>query len=100
MTIYATDWRAAGACRSADPELFFPIATGVAVTATQVMKAQRICADCGVRQQCLEFAMQNGEVHGVWGGTTPEERVRARRALVRRARRAQRSAPWQEVRAS
>jgi hypothetical protein len=45
--------------------------------------------------------MQNGEVHGVWGGTTPEERVRARRALVRRARRAaQRGAPWQEVRAS
>jgi hypothetical protein len=44
--------------------------------------------------------MQNGEVHGVWGGTTPEERVRARRALVRRARRAQRGATWQEVRAS
>ena len=100
MTTHATGWRAAGACRSADPELFFPIATGVAVTATQVMKAQRICACCGVRQQCLDFAMQNGEVHGVWGGTTPEERVRARRALVRRARRAQRGAPWQEVRAS
>jgi len=100
MTTHATDWRAAGACRSADPELFFPIATGVAVTATQVMKAQRICAGCGVRQQCLDFAMQNGEVHGVWGGTTPEERVRARRALMRRARRAQRGAPWQEVRAS
>ena len=82
MTTHATDWRAAGACRSADPELFFPIATGVAVTATQVMKAQRICAGCGVRQQCLDFAMQNGEVHGVWGGTTPEERVRARRALA------------------
>ena len=46
MTTYATDWRAVGACRSADPELFFPIATGVAVTATQVMKAQRICAGC------------------------------------------------------
>ena len=98
MTTYATDWRAAGACRSADPELFFPIATGVAVTVTQVRKAQRICAGCGVRQQCLDFAMQSGEVHGVWGGTTPEERVRARRAQVRRARRAHRA--WEEARAS
>ena len=98
MATYATDWRAAGACRSADPELFFPIATGVAVTVTQVRKAQRICAGCGVRQQCLDFAMQNSEVHGVWGGTTPEERVRTRRAQVRRARRAQRS--LQEARAS
>jgi hypothetical protein len=44
--------------------------------------------------------MQNGEVHGVWGGTTPEERVRARRALVRRTRRARRGAPWQEAQAS
>jgi WhiB family redox-sensing transcriptional regulator len=64
------------------------------------MKAQRICAGCGVRQQCLDFAMQNGEVHGVWGGTTPEERIRARRALLRRARRAQRGAAWQEAQAS
>jgi len=90
MTNYATDWRAAGACASADPELFFPIAKS-ALTATQMRKAQLICADCGVRQQCLDFAMQNGEMHGVWGGTTPDERIRARRALLRRRRRAHRS---------
>jgi WhiB family transcriptional regulator, redox-sensing transcriptional regulator len=87
MTDYATDWRAAGACRSADPDLFFPIATGVAA----VRKALLICAGCGVKQQCLDFAMQNGEMNGVWGGTTAEERIRARRALLRRARRTNRS---------
>jgi len=69
--------------------LFFPIAKS-ALTVTQMRKAQQICADCGVRQQCLDFAMQNGEMHGVWGGTTPDERIRARRALLRR-RRAHRS---------
>jgi WhiB family transcriptional regulator, redox-sensing transcriptional regulator len=89
MTDYATDWRADGACRSADPELFFPIAAGVVA----VRKALRICAGCGVRQQCLDFAMQNGEMNGVWGGTTAEERIRARRALLRRARRSHRSLP-------
>lgn len=91
MTDYSTDWRAAGACLSADPDLFFPIATGT-VAARQIMMAQRICAGCGVRQQCLDFAMQTGEVHGVWGGTTPEERIRFRRQHARR--RIRRS--WQE----
>jgi WhiB family transcriptional regulator, redox-sensing transcriptional regulator len=101
MTDFAIDWRAAGACRSADPDLFFPIATHVAVAASQMRKAQLICAGCGVRQQCLDFAVQNGEMNGVWGGTTPEERIRARRALMRR-RRAHRA--WErevaEIRAS
>jgi WhiB family transcriptional regulator, redox-sensing transcriptional regulator len=91
MTDYATDWRAGGACLSADPDLFFPIASGQVAT-RQIMQAQRICAGCGVQQQCLDFAMQTGEVHGIWGGTTPEERIRTRRNLMRR-RRARRS--WQ-----
>src|ERR1700723_2328951 len=30
MTHYATEWRAASACLSADPELFFPIVEGSA----------------------------------------------------------------------
>lgn len=94
MTEYP-DWRAAGACLSADPELFFPIATGT-VAARQIMKAQQICANCQVRQQCLDFAMRTGEVHGVWGGTTPEERIRFRRQHARR--RIRRS--WQEAAAA
>ena len=84
MTRYATDWLAAGACLTADPDLFFPVATG-AVGADQAAKAQRICARCEVRPECLEFAMSSGEAHGVWGGTTPEERVRVRRRRGRRA---------------
>lgn len=89
MTEYASEWRAAGACLTADPELFYPIATG-AVGARQVRLAQRVCARCRVRRQCLEFAMRTGEVHGIWGGTTPEERIQARRreqAAARRVRR-------------
>lgn len=87
MTDYATNWRAAGACLSADPDLFFPITTG-APAAMQVKQAQRICAGCQVRQQCFDFAMSSGESHGVWGGTTPEERIRVRRQRTRLVRRA------------
>lgn len=65
------EWRAAGACLSADPDLFFPIATSV-VARNQIARAQRICAGCRVRQQCLDFAMRTGEFHGIWG--TPRRR--------------------------
>ena len=40
MISYATDWLAVGACLTADPDLFFPIATG-AVGASQAAEAQR-----------------------------------------------------------
>lgn len=83
MIEYATDWRAAGACLSADPDLFFPIAVGTAAD-DQVSRALRVCGDCQVRRQCLDFAMQTGEASGIWGGTTSEERIRARRARNRR----------------
>ena len=93
MTEYASDWRAAGACLAADPDLFFPVGTG-ALSAGQVSSALGVCAGCAVRQQCLDFAVRMGEAHGIWGGTTPEDRVRARRRNKRRpARRARQEVP-------
>jgi WhiB family redox-sensing transcriptional regulator len=84
MIEYATDWRAASACLNADPDIFFPVAVGTAAS-KQVSLALRLCQGCTVRQHCLDFAMQSGEKEGIWGGTTPEERIRARRARNRRA---------------
>jgi WhiB family redox-sensing transcriptional regulator len=78
-------WRAAGACASADPDLFFPV-SAIGIAAAQADQACRICAGCQVRRQCLQFAMDQGEMEGIWGGTTPEERVHARRALIARER--------------
>jgi WhiB family redox-sensing transcriptional regulator len=78
MSRNPTEWLAAGACVSADPDLFFPVETGEA-GARQAAVAQRICGRCRVRRQCLEYAMNNGQMHGIWGGTTAEERVRVRR---------------------
>jgi WhiB family redox-sensing transcriptional regulator len=93
MSYYATEWRKSGACLTADPDLFFPVATG-SVAAQQAERARRICVGCHVRRQCLQFAVDFGEAHGIWGGTTPEERQRdrlseaaGRRSAARRARR-------------
>jgi WhiB family transcriptional regulator, redox-sensing transcriptional regulator len=68
------DWRSAAACRSADPDLFFPIsASGPALE--QVAEAKAVCACCPARRQCLAFALRTRQAHGIWGGTSEEERV-------------------------
>jgi WhiB family redox-sensing transcriptional regulator len=72
------EWRSAAACRSADPELFFPIsASGPA--REQAAEAKAICAICRVGRECLTFALRTGQLHGIWGGTTEDERAAARR---------------------
>jgi WhiB family redox-sensing transcriptional regulator len=70
------DWRAAGACATEDPDLFFPISDRQA-GARQTQRALQICAGCQVRRQCLEFALRTRNKDGIWGGTTAEERIRA-----------------------
>jgi WhiB family transcriptional regulator, redox-sensing transcriptional regulator len=80
------DWRSASACRHANPDLFFPVATAATGRAAQIAAAKAICADCPVRSQCLEFAQANQLTYGIWGGTTPEDRIRARRRAQRAAR--------------
>jgi WhiB family redox-sensing transcriptional regulator len=75
-----TGWAARGACQRTDPELFFPV-TVTGPAAGQVARAKAVCRGCPVRDQCLEFALDSGQVFGVWGGTTGEER-----RLIRRRR--------------
>jgi WhiB family redox-sensing transcriptional regulator len=44
-----------------------------------VIKARKICAQCNVSAQCLEYALANQVEHGVWGGTSERERRRLQR---------------------
>jgi WhiB family transcriptional regulator, redox-sensing transcriptional regulator len=69
-------WMAAGKCRDLPAETFFP-SDGVGVE-----MARRVCADCPVRDICLEFALEHHIEHGVWGGAS--ERARRRMSLSRR----------------
>lgn len=67
-------WMQGGACRTAPSRLFF-IERGEDAT-----PAKRICAKCGVREQCLAYALDAGhDLHGIWGGTSDKERRRLRR---------------------
>jgi WhiB family transcriptional regulator, redox-sensing transcriptional regulator len=73
VTIPDRDWRLLAACRHADPELFFPVSPS-GPSLDQVTQAKAICAGCPVRQQCLAFALDTRQDHGVWGGMSEEER--------------------------
>ena len=37
-------------------------------------RAKSICAVCVVRDDCLSFAIETKEQHGIWGGLTELER--------------------------
>ena len=80
----AANWRSAGACLSADPDLFFPISSA-GPGARQIAQAKVICAGCPVRRECLDFALAHDQVYGIWGGTTPDDRQRDRRRKRRAA---------------
>jgi WhiB family redox-sensing transcriptional regulator len=58
--------------------LFFPpsVAERREVREAREAKAKSICAECTVRQECLEFALRVHEPHGIWGGLTEAERRR------------------------
>lgn len=73
MTYADEDWRSQSACLTADPELFFPLSS-VGPSLEQLSEAKMICGKCPVREECLEFALSTHQVHGVWGGTSEDER--------------------------
>lgn len=69
-------WMADAACRTLTPQQvdrwFFPN------RGESVRPAKAICADCPVRQQCLDYAMDRPERYGIWGGLSERERRQLR----------------------
>lgn len=76
-------WKLQGACVGHDPVLWFPI-DNTAASRENTAEAQKICASCEVREECLEFGWR--ELFGTWGGMTQRERLLSRRADYRQDR--------------
>jgi len=68
----APTWRKRAACRGIDAEIFYPPTEDDFAA----VGAKEICAECPVRQACLEYAIAHREHEGVWGGMTERERRR------------------------
>lgn len=76
------DWSEQGACRDADPNLFFhPQNERGAARIMRDRAAKAICAGCSVRTLCADYAVRAREPYGVWGGLTEEDREAIYRKL-------------------
>ncbi len=78
MSAHELEWRMLGACRGLDASIFYTDDDDDAAAAKEV------CAECGVRAACLEYALSHREKAGVWGGATERDR----RRMIRQRRRA------------
>ncbi len=56
-------------CRTGDADLWF------ADTPAGLEQAKALCADCPIRRDCLEAALDRAEPWGVWGGEIFEHGV-------------------------
>ncbi|MCP3913913.1 MAG: WhiB family transcriptional regulator [Actinomycetia bacterium] len=77
----AENWQDFANCLGVDPDLFFP------ERGASTREAKEVCRGCVVREDCLEYALANGEKFGIWGGMSERERrrIRRQRALARLA---------------
>ena len=87
MTDPGAKWVSLAVCAQVDLDLHFPEKGRT----DQVRIAKAICAECPVREECLEFALDFEDrtygSYGVFGGKTARERDE-----IRRQRHAPRSA--------
>jgi len=76
--VEAYEWQYEGACRSADPNLFFhPEGERGPSRRRREAAALAVCADCPVRERCRQHALSVREPFGIWGGLTEDDRLQA-----------------------
>lgn len=69
-------WSKDALCVGEDPELFFsPDGFNESAKRNFEAEAKAICRGCPVTNECLQFALDKGRVHGVWGGLGEDERM-------------------------
>ena len=69
-------WQVKAACRGPHASVFFPPPQfeRKEEKLDREGRAKAICASCPVKRECLEYAVNIREVHGIWGGLNENER--------------------------
>lgn len=60
------------ACQTSDPDAWF------SDDGSAYAMARQLCQKCPVKDLCADFAVENREPHGLWGGLSPKERLKIR----------------------
>lgn len=71
-------WDSVPACQGTDTDLWFTAEESKVYT--QIVLLKKICSECPVRKQCLDYAIHHN-VNGYWAGTTESNR-----SLIQRQR--------------
>lgn len=71
-------WIERASCAQDDPERWHPHSS----REDEALYAKQVCAGCPARLPCLEFAVANVDLTGIWAGTTTQQRNRMRKAGV------------------
>ena len=70
------EWMHWANCRGTDPEAFVPD------KGESSDLAKRVCGNCAVESECLEWALVNDERFGVWGGLSERQRGALKKRAV------------------
>lgn len=68
------DWMTDAPC-AGRTDIYYPIQHGNGER-DAIQQAKAICNECPNRIRCLEYAIDNGEDHGIWGGYSVRQRRR------------------------
>ena len=74
--IQRPEWFSQAGCRGADLAPYFPS------RGASAEHARAVCHTCMVRRECLDYALADPDLVGVWGGTSARERAAMRRAVA------------------
>ena len=69
-------WQIKAACRGPQSAVFYPPNQFERKDEKleREVRAKAICATCSVKKDCLEYAINIREQHGIWGGLNEVER--------------------------
>ena len=78
MSVQQVDqnWQMQAACRGPHSVVFFPPTQFERKDdkLQRESRAKEICSDCSVKRDCLDYALEIREPHGIWGGLNEVER--------------------------
>jgi WhiB family redox-sensing transcriptional regulator len=67
------EWMKGANCQSVDPEIFHR------EKGESNLAAKKVCGNCDVLDDCLEYALGRGERFGIFGGLSPRQRLKLER---------------------
>ena len=77
-----------GDCSGMPTDWWFPPPHQSGEVLTNMRAAIAICNGCTIKQKCLEFALDNPSLQGIWGATSPRARNNLRVVMRRKAAKA------------